>query len=76
MKGDWRPIATAPKDKAILLWCPRHHFGEGAYAGWWNDVFHLGYGFWLTVGRLENKPGTPLYSTEPTHWMDFPDGPE
>ena len=68
MMSDWRPIATAPRDRTSILvvygdeqavafwWQPDPQAPKGFVAGWHDGVFH----------ELE---------FEPTHWQPLPPSP-
>ena len=60
-KGIWLPIATAPKNKLILVYCPaREGLSEIiSLCEWYQDA-----GFCVDELRF------------PTHWMELPDPPE
>jgi hypothetical protein len=59
--GQWRPIATAPKDGSDIL---AYEEEDGIAIIWW------GFGCWL------NDAGTnDGLSPTPTHWMPLPDAP-
>ena len=47
--AEWQPIATAPKDRQIMLFCPR--FGIQA-PGEWRDAQHFG----QRAGRQAVRP--------------------
>ena len=73
----WQPIATAPKDRRVLLYYPQQFPGvvcgvwqEGEFAlfgscpkpHWVNDRSHI-------HGVLNTR------AIQPTHWMDLPSDP-
>lgn len=71
---DWQPIATAPRDRAVLLYAPADP-GAGREE-------------WIGVGRFELaeeerdvegywKAESPLVSaTGATHWLPLPEAPK
>jgi len=73
--GEWSPIATAPKDRVILLWWPRYSYAaddDGAPVmaiGQWkhNPRTHKSYfadtDEWDDYGMADNPP---------SHWMPLP----
>ena len=65
--SEWRPIATAPKDRALLL-----ALRKGMVVGLWDKVenaWRLSSRSVLAVSRLEGDRA-------PTHWMPLPPHPE
>ena len=68
----WQPIETAPKDRAVLLYCP----DIGVVRGMWNSCEHAKNPkpYW-SIDR-EHLFGTRLVRlNQPTHWMPLPDPP-
>ena len=69
----WQPIETAPKDKDILLFCPR----LGVVRGCWNDCkYHKNSKPYWTNDRADIFGVRYTKSDQPTHWMPLPDAPE
>jgi hypothetical protein len=56
----WSPIATAPKDEAILVYCPEY---QGLPELISMCLYHKDAGFCVDELRT------------PTHWMHLPKGP-
>jgi hypothetical protein len=54
----WQPIHTAPKDRPILLFCPRlagHAAKEIVVGTWQFDANRRTFGYWVSdVGHLDN----------------------
>jgi hypothetical protein len=69
LAGDWQPMATVPKDRAILLWNGAVNVGEwgGVIADWLalidGDIVAFGNG---ELARVR----------APRLWMDLPEPPE
>lgn len=62
-----QPIATAPKGKRILLYCPRKIASEG----WWQiGTFDEDTRQWIDD---DYEPQSML--VQPTHWMPWPPAP-
>jgi hypothetical protein len=72
---DWKPIATAPKDRRILLWCPMVLSGECTVGEWNYDRLSRRHRpYW------EREDGCNIGITwqrkhQPTHWAELPEGP-
>jgi hypothetical protein len=69
----WQPIATAPKDRRVLLYYPRlfgvvcgswqvEEYARKPRPHWSNDRSHI-------HGVMASR------EIQPTHWMDLPDAP-
>lgn len=69
---NWQPIETAPKDKDILLFCPR----LGVVRGCWNDCSNdkSPKPYW-TNDRADIFGVRYTRNDQPTHWMHLPDAP-
>lgn len=72
----WAPIATAPKDRRVLLFYPGLHESKGvAVSGQWRKV---GRGFW----RHDVQGGDNAFEftcerlAQPTLWAELPGAPE
>jgi len=72
--GEWRPIATAPKDgRKLLLWPTdgSHHRNcePQSTIGYWTEhapgTKYAGKGFWMGWNKCKN----------PTHWLPLPPAP-
>ena len=62
---EWQPIATAPKDREIMLFCPRY----GVWApGEWRQTYWTHFGELLFGVRV-------MKANQPTHWMPLPAPP-
>lgn len=70
---NWQPIETAPKNKDILLFCPRH----GVVRGKWNVCkYHRNPKPYWTNDREALFGIISIRNDQPTHWMPLPDAPE
>jgi len=65
--GEWRDIATAPRDGTPIIlaragggWWPR--------SGWWSQTFSQ----WVV---RENDEGATSLLLDPTHWQPLPGPP-
>jgi hypothetical protein len=77
----WKPAATAPKGKTIILLCGDeivlgYRKDDAFYVYNNGDYFDGGYGNdYRTVDRLSQWFAAPQY-THPTHWMPLPNPPK
>ncbi len=74
MTDQWQPIATAPKDKRLLLYGTLLQpfeglrvYGPEAFSGYWDDLD----GAWCGSGSIWTGP---FYTA--THWMPLPEPPQ
>ena len=72
--AEWQPIATAPKDRQIILYCKR--FGIQAPGKWNPDKYAKNpRSYW--VSSAESIWGVRMMRlNQPTHWMLSPKDPE
>jgi hypothetical protein len=76
MTEGWQPIATAPKDRAVLLaWRAAR---QRPVVGWQQPVAVVNPGQveWAFDGSHTLPAGWSRYHPAPTHWMPLPDMPE
>lgn len=70
---DWKPIETAPKDKAILVCCD----SGAVFAVRWGP---LADDEWVILGGSDmdyrDQQGRLMRKRVPTHWMPLPDPPK
>lgn len=70
-QGEWRPIADAPKQHAIMLFAVTDLSAEGLVRNWKMATGHKAHdGVWVWEGR-RLKP----YEIQPTHWCYHPQPP-
>jgi hypothetical protein len=70
----WQPIATAPKDRKVLLYFPRDNIG--VECGQWNkdEYAKRPRPYWM--GDCWRLWGVAAYrGLQPTHWMPLPEPP-
>lgn len=68
-----QPIETAPKDRDILLLCPR----RGCVRGRWSDEKYASKPIPYWTNDRVNIVGTrETRADQPTHWMPLPDVPK
>lgn len=76
-KADWQPIATAPKQRIVLLFAVTDRAPDGTVLNWkmatgdWHHAYDSDRVEWTWDGR-ELK----AYDHQPTHWMPLPEPPE
>lgn len=72
-KIDWHPIATAPKDRRIMLWIQTP--GQATF-GRMDDDRHARRPrpCWISDGNWDRK--TWMRANQPTHWAEAPEGPQ
>ena len=83
----WRPIESAPKDRAVLLAFPSEDTGYVAISppmciAYWDQYYAPGgYGYigdgmspWVAIHSGNTVDN--LYSGEPTHWLPLPPAPD
>lgn len=63
----WRPIETAPKDRFVLLWCPRD---KSRWLAKWQN------GRWYGVCDLGLTRDSVMHRDAITHWRPLPAPPE
>lgn len=69
---EWQPIATAPKDADVLLYCPR----RGVVRGKWDDCRYARNPKPYWSHDRERIFGTrETRDDQPTHWMPLPEAP-
>ena len=69
---NWQPIETAPKDREILLACPK----RGVVRGKWDDNRYAKHPRPYWSHDRERIWGTlACRRDQPTHWMELPDMP-
>lgn len=63
--GEWQPIETSPKDRAILV-CERRSQRHNVWFASWREMKRVS-SHWYSGGlRVPYNP---------THWMDMPEPP-
>jgi hypothetical protein len=67
-QSKWQPIATAPRDKPILISAPH----EEVCAAEWTEAIKTAW--WYPLGIIPTRKGWIQF--EPTHWMALPEPPE
>jgi hypothetical protein len=81
----WQPIQSAPKDRPILLFCPRlagHAAREIVVGVWRFDANRRTFGFWVSdVGHLDNGfaetgPWIEYVELRPQKWAPLPAPPD
>lgn len=66
--SEWQPIATAPKDVAVLVW---DGYRNGAGVAEWVD----GYGCWCWAQAAASDEYPANGPIKATHWMPLPSPP-
>jgi hypothetical protein len=70
----WQPIATAPKDRRVLLYYPQRF--PGVVCGSWQSEEFASYPKPHWVNDRSHIHGVlNTRAIQPTHWMDLPDAP-
>jgi hypothetical protein len=70
----WQPIATAPKDRRVLLYYPQRF--PGVVCGVWQEEEFARCPKPHWVNDRSRIPGIlDTRAIQPTHWMDLPDAP-
>lgn len=66
----WQPIETAPKDNAILLYCPGTYQARKIFMAKWHQPGNASNpGFWAPYDGIKARLANP------THWMPLPEAP-
>lgn len=76
---EWKPIATAPKDRGrVLLWWPNTHSPLGmADRGHWEDerFSKRPRPHWFSKGVADVLGVRWMRANQPTHWAELLKGP-
>jgi hypothetical protein len=67
---EWHPIATAPKDRNILL------FGGEIHEGWWDELDYDEFRGERIMGWYYGVAIIDPTNFSPTHWAECPTTPE